>query len=114
MKVVGIHPPWIDISFIQTSSDDFVGNSVLSYPVGFFVVEYIRLSSLSVARVGNNVKSGAGIGEISVNMRMVPSKVWEAVGVKVGVSMAVLSSDITGVGIELSSVETIELSAVGG
>ena len=122
-------------SFIHTSSDD-VGNNV--YPVGFFVVvvEYNRPSPTD--RVGNNVKSGddattregVGFGVISEKIRTVPSSVGvgegpivlSSVGLAVGViviRIAVLSSVGAGVGaevmaIELSSVETAVLSAVGG
>jgi len=124
-------------SFIHTFSDD-VGNNVPVYPVGFFVVvvEYNRLSPTN--RVGNNVKSGddattregVGFGAISEKIRIVPSSVGvgegpiglSSVGLAVGViviRIAVLSSVGAGVGaevmaIELSSVETVVLSAVGG
>lgn len=127
-------------SFIHTFSDD-VGNNVPVpvYPVGFFVVvvvEYNRPSPTN--RVGNNVKSGddattregVGFGAISEKIRIVPSSVGvgegpivlSSVGLAVGViviRIAVLSSVGAGVGaevmaIELSFVETVVLSAVGG
>eukprot|EP00984_Skeletonema_dohrnii_P024994 scaffold14144_cov91-Skeletonema_dohrnii-CCMP3373.AAC.8 len=98
-------------------------------------LEYNRPSPTD--RVGNNVKSGddatregVGFGAISEKIRIVPSSVGvgegpivlSSVGLAVGViviRIAVLSSVGAGVGaevmtIELSSVETVVLSAVGG